>query len=144
MERKEDHQESDDQREREEAKTNEAGISNSSSIGRSRRWSLREAALSFGGSGDHHEGADHQEEREKEEAELKWAAIERLPTYDRLRTSLFQFRLQGEGEGDGEREAVDVGQLGAMERRLFIESLIKHIEHDNSRLLHEQRQRIDR
>ncbi|KAJ1696028.1 hypothetical protein LUZ63_012726 [Rhynchospora breviuscula] len=136
--RKEDHQEIDDHREKEEGKTNEAGISNSNSIGRSsRRWSLREAALSFRGA--EHEGLDHHQEEE----ELKWAAIERLPTYNRLRTSLFQFRLQGD-VGEGDREVVDVGQLGAVERRLFIESLIKHIEHDNSRLLDKQRQRIDR
>lgn len=127
-------------------------ISSSNSVGRSRRWSFREAALSFRSSLSRGDGEERDRERNDEEEELKWAAIERLPTYDRLRTSLFfqyqhiddQSSTRGEkGENQG-RVPVDVGRLGAMERRLFIENLIKHIEKDNLRLLQNQRLRIDR
>ncbi|KAF3340969.1 ABC transporter G family member 41 [Carex littledalei] len=53
----------------------------------------------------------------------------------------------GEGERKGEKQGrvpVDVGRLGAVERRHFIDSLINHIEEDNLRLLQKQRSRIDR
>ncbi|CAA6653938.1 unnamed protein product [Spirodela intermedia] len=80
-----------------------------------------------------------------EEYELQWAAIERLPTSDRLRSALFWRPDDVEGEGEErKREAVDVTKLGALEKHLFIESLIKHIEDDNLRLLQRQKERIDR
>ncbi|KAF3338904.1 pleiotropic drug resistance protein 3-like protein [Carex littledalei] len=114
---------------------------------RSIRQSFSEAALSFRRSLS---GGDKEESGRNEEEELQqqWAAIERLPTYDRLRTSLF-FQHQhvddqnniGEGE---KRVPVDVGQLGPVEMHHFIETQIKHIEKDNLRFLQKQRSRIDR
>ncbi|KAF3338572.1 Pleiotropic drug resistance protein 3 [Carex littledalei] len=96
-------------------------------------------------------GDEKEKETGRDELQLQWAAIKRLPTYDRLRTSLFfQHRHvddQNSSIGDGEKQGwvpVDVGKLGAVERRLFIESLIKHVEKDNLRLLQKQRSRIDR
>uniref|UniRef100_A0A5B6Z2Y3 Putative pleiotropic drug resistance protein 3-like n=1 Tax=Davidia involucrata TaxID=16924 RepID=A0A5B6Z2Y3_DAVIN len=83
---------------------------------------------------------------EDEELELQWAAIERLPTFKRLRTSLFDSNHHDNGsrtELEGKR-VTDVTKLGALERRLFIEKLIKHIENDNLRLLQKLRERIDR
>ncbi|XP_024922481.2 pleiotropic drug resistance protein 3 [Ziziphus jujuba] len=65
--------------------------------------------------------------------QLQWAEIQRLPSLKRLRTSLFE----------GKR-VVDVAKLGALERHLFIDKLIKHIENDNLRLLRKLRNRIDR
>ncbi|XP_030496768.2 pleiotropic drug resistance protein 3 [Cannabis sativa] len=81
-------------------------------------------------------------EEEDEEARLKWAAIERLPTFKRLRTSLIDIDHEGK-EAEGMR-MVDVTKLGAAERHLFIDKLIKHIEHDNLRLLQKLKERIDR
>ncbi|XP_072994199.1 pleiotropic drug resistance protein 3-like isoform X2 [Typha latifolia] len=78
--------------------------------------------------------------------ELKWAEIERLRTYEQTRTSMFdQFNnvINGDSEQE-EKEATEVTKLGALERHTFIEKLIKHIEHDNLRLLQKQRERIDR
>ncbi|KAF3336210.1 pleiotropic drug resistance protein 3-like protein [Carex littledalei] len=132
----------------------ESNASSIDSIGRSRRWSFREAALSFRKSlsrGDEEERGRGRDE-EEEEQQLQWAAIERLPTYDRLRMSLFFQHRHVDDQNSIEEEAgekqgrvpVDVGQLGAVERRLFIENLIKHIEKDNLRLLQKQRRRIDR
>ncbi|XP_019169567.1 PREDICTED: pleiotropic drug resistance protein 3-like isoform X1 [Ipomoea nil] len=66
---------------------------------------------------------------------LQWAAIERLPTFDRLRSAVF----------DENKRVVDVTTgLGGVERHMFIDKLIKHIEHDNLRLLKKIRKRIDR
>ncbi|CAL5090732.1 unnamed protein product [Urochloa decumbens] len=78
-------------------------------------------------------GHDHREN--DDEAELKWAAVERLPTLDRLHTSL----LHG-----GDLEMVDVRRLGAAERRMVVDTLIANIHRDNLRLLRKQRQRMDR
>ena len=84
---------------------------------------------------------------EDEQVQLQWAAIERLPTFRRLRTSLVDLHpddQNGNKEIEGEKKVVDVTKLGAVERHLFIEKLIKHIEHDNLRLLRKFRERIDR
>ncbi|KAH7669104.1 Iron-chelate-transporting ATPase protein [Dioscorea alata] len=86
-------------------------------------------------------------EENDDEKELQWAAIERLPTFRRLRTSLFDYENGSEGGGDNKgkgKRLIDVTKLGAAERRLFIESLIKHIENDNLKLLQKQKERIDR
>nr|VDD05757.1 unnamed protein product [Brassica oleracea] len=81
--------------------------------------------------------------RVEDEAEyaLQWAEIQRLPTFERLRSSLVD--EEGESEENGKRVA-DVTKLGAMERHLMIEKLIKHIENDNLKLLKKIRKRIDR
>ncbi|KAI3676032.1 hypothetical protein L1987_85628 [Smallanthus sonchifolius] len=73
---------------------------------------------------------------ETEENLLQWAAIDRLPTFERLRSSLFD-------EEDG-KKVVDVTKLLAPERHMFIEKLIKHVENDNLRLLKKIRKRIDK
>lgn len=78
-----------------------------------------------------------------DEVVSQWAEIDRLPTFERLRSSLFD-EIGGAGDGDGGRKVVDVRKLGAPERHMFIEKLIQHIEHDNLRLLHKIRKRIDR
>ncbi|XP_050273497.1 pleiotropic drug resistance protein 3-like [Quercus robur] len=76
---------------------------------------------------------------------LQWAAIERLPTFERLRSSLFDEDGDDVGATDTkEKKVIDVTKLGAQERHVFIEKLIKHIEHDNLRLLRKIRNRIDK
>ncbi|KAL0927351.1 hypothetical protein M5K25_001514 [Dendrobium thyrsiflorum] len=91
------------------------------------------------------EGADRSLENDlddhnDDELQLQWAAIERLPTRRRLRLSLFKLP-----EGDhGSMRVVDVTQLEAVERHLFIENLVKNVEKDNKRLLKKFRERIRR
>lgn len=74
---------------------------------------------------------------------LQWEEIDRLPTFERLKSSLFD---EDDEHGDGIRgkRVVDVTKLGAQERHVFIEKLIKHIEHDNLELLHKIRKRMDK
>ncbi|KAF2906177.1 hypothetical protein DAI22_12g000100 [Oryza sativa Japonica Group] len=74
---------------------------------------------------------DHRGDDE-EEAELTWAAIERLPTFDRMRTSVLS------------SEEVDVRRLGAAERRVLVERLVADIQRDNLRLLRKQRRRMEK
>ncbi|ONI27828.1 hypothetical protein PRUPE_1G106900 [Prunus persica] len=89
-------------------------------------------------------------EEEDEEVQLQWAAIERLPTLKRLKTSFFDVGGGENGSGGKDskdyagKRVVDVTKLGAHERHLFIEKLISHIENDNLKLLQKLRERIDR
>ncbi|XP_059632028.1 pleiotropic drug resistance protein 3-like [Cornus florida] len=83
--------------------------------------------------------------REEDEVELQWAAIEKLPTFKRLRTSLLDSNHDNGSRTElGEKRMVDVTKLGPLERHLFIDKLIKHIENDNLQLLQRMRERIDR
>lgn len=110
-----------------------------SEIGRSLRSSFRRHATSFQNNSVVSSAKDVDLD---DESVLQWAAIDRLPTFERLRTSLFDENDGNEADGRG-RQVVDVTKLGAPERHMFIEKLIKHIEHDNLRLLQKIRKRID-
>ncbi|GMJ09284.1 polar auxin transport inhibitor sensitive 1, PLEIOTROPIC DRUG RESISTANCE 9 [Hibiscus trionum] len=88
-----------------------------------------------------------------DEVELQWAAIQRLPTFTRLRMSLFDHGLlisdsdREERDGakiDGQRKPIDVTELGALERHVFMEKLITKIEDDNLCLLKKLKERSDR
>ncbi|KAL3515877.1 hypothetical protein ACH5RR_022779 [Cinchona calisaya] len=79
-----------------------------------------------------------------EELALQWAAIDRLPTFERMKLSLFDENNGNEKADPKRRRIVDVTKLGALERHLFIEKLIRHIEHDNLKLLQKIRNRIDK
>ena len=81
----------------------------------------------------------HQETDDDEES-LKWAALEKLPTYDRLRTTILQKSL-------GSRvvhEEVDVTKMGYEQRRQIIDNLLRVADEDNERFLIKLRNRIDR
>jgi hypothetical protein len=84
------------------------------------------------------------EQHHDEEGELKWAAIERLPTLDRLHTSLPLHAKANAGDGAHLLEPVDVRTLGAADRRELVHNLIADIHKDNLRLLRYQRRRMDR
>ncbi|QHO20860.1 ABC transporter G family member [Arachis hypogaea] len=88
-------------------------------IGRSIRSSFRSHASSFRSAIDVDNNEGHHA--------LQWTQIQRLPTFERITSALF-----------------DVNKLGAQERHLFIEKLLEHIENDNLRLLQKLRNRIDK
>ncbi|KAM1961523.1 hypothetical protein ACFX16_021942 [Malus domestica] len=115
-------------------------------IGRSIRSSFRSHASSLrsttivNAEGDNDEGCVGDEEHD-----LHWAAVERLPTFERITTALFDDYDGESAKGDVKgRRVVDVSTLGGQERRVFIEKLIKHIENDNLQLLQKIKQRIDK
>ncbi|XP_057464053.1 pleiotropic drug resistance protein 2-like [Actinidia eriantha] len=76
-----------------------------------------------------------------DEEELKWAAIERLPTSDRLRKGILKQVLDN---GNVIHEEVDVSHLGVQDKKLLIESILKVVEDDNEKFLQRLRDRIDR
>ena len=111
-------------------------------IGRSIRSSFRSNASSFRSSSavkSEHDIDDH------DEYELQWASVQRLPTFERITSAFFDvYGGTGADEDAKGKHMVDVTKLGAQERHIFIEKLIKQIESDNLRLLQKLRRRIDK
>ncbi|XVE68625.1 hypothetical protein DITRI_Ditri09bG0083600 [Diplodiscus trichospermus] len=79
--------------------------------------------------------------REEDEEELKWAAIERLPTYDRLRKGMLRHVLD---EGNVGYEEVDIANLDMHDKKNIMESILRVVEEDNERFLLRLRERTDR
>jgi hypothetical protein len=71
-------------------------------------------------------------EREDDEEALKWASIERLPTYLRIRRSILN------------NEEVDIKNLGLTERKVLLERLVKIAEDDNEKFLLKLKERMER
>lgn len=76
------------------------------------------------------------EEQDDEEA-LIWAALEKLPTYNRLKKGIL---TTSRGEANG----VDVNNLGQQERKRLVDKLVKVAEVDNEEFLLKLKNRIDR
>ncbi|MCD7456583.1 transcription factor [Datura stramonium] len=75
---------------------------------------------------------------EDDEEALKWAALEKLPTYDRLRKGIL-FGSQGVGVSE-----VDVDDLGVQQRKNLLDRLVKVADEDNEKFLLKLKNRIDR
>ncbi|XP_076902347.1 pleiotropic drug resistance protein 1-like [Bidens hawaiensis] len=75
-------------------------------------------------------------EDDDEEA-LKWASLEKLPTFDRLKKGL----LFG---SSGPSNEIDVGDLGFDQRKHLLDRLVKVADEDNEKFLLKLRHRIDR
>ncbi|XP_057772940.1 pleiotropic drug resistance protein 1-like [Salvia miltiorrhiza] len=74
---------------------------------------------------------------EDDEEALKWAALEKLPTFDRLRKGI----LVG---SQGASNEVDVADIGFQERAKLIDRLVKVVEEDNEKFLMKFKNRVDR
>lgn len=72
-----------------------------------------------------------------DEEALKWAAIEKLPTYLRIRRGILK-------EEQGEAREIDIRKIGLLERRHVLERLVKIAEEDNEEFLLKLRDRIER
>ncbi|GMH15940.1 hypothetical protein Nepgr_017781 [Nepenthes gracilis] len=76
-------------------------------------------------------------EDDDEEA-LKWAAIEKLPTYDRLRKGILLASSRGGGN------EIDIDDLGFQEKKKLVDKLIQVTEEDNEKFLWKLKNRLDR
>nr|XP_029118580.1 ABC transporter G family member 36-like isoform X10 [Elaeis guineensis] len=74
---------------------------------------------------------------EDDEAALKWAALEKLPTYNRLRRGILTL-------AEGDHKEIDIHSLSLQERKTLLERLIRVAEKDNEEFLLKLRDRIDR
>lgn len=70
---------------------------------------------------------------EDDEEALKWAALEKLPTFDRLRKGI----LFGANE-------IDIHDLGNQQSKDLVDRLVKVADEDNEKFLLKLRDRIDR
>ncbi|GLT77983.1 hypothetical protein SLA2020_495350 [Shorea laevis] len=75
---------------------------------------------------------------EDDEEALKWAALEKLPTYNRLTKGLLT-TPQGQAT-----QVLDVNHLGLNERKSLMERLVKVPEEDNEKFLFKLKDRLDR
>ena len=75
--------------------------------------------------------------REEDEEALKWAALEKLPTFDRLRKGILT-------TSKGESSEIDIHDLGSEERKKLLERLVRVTEVDNEKFLLKIRDRIHR
>ncbi|KAF5936342.1 hypothetical protein HYC85_027471 [Camellia sinensis] len=74
---------------------------------------------------------------EDDEDALKWAALEKLPTYQRIQRGILT-------EEQGHAREIDIKNLGVMERKNLLERLVKIAEDDNEKFLLKLKKRIDR
>ncbi|KAA8540360.1 hypothetical protein F0562_024721 [Nyssa sinensis] len=81
---------------------------------------------------------------DEDEEALRWAAIEKLPTYNRLRTSIMKSFLDNGNNNNVVHKEVDVRKLDMNDRQQFIERLFKATEEDNEKFLKKFRNRIDK
>ncbi|KAH0932745.1 hypothetical protein HID58_009862 [Brassica napus] len=82
------------------------------------------------------------ERREEDDVELKWAALERLPTYDRLRKGMLPQQTSVNGKAG--LEEVDLTKLAPKEKKHLMEIILKFVEEDNEKFLRRLRERTDR
>ncbi|XP_058209588.1 ABC transporter G family member 39-like isoform X6 [Rhododendron vialii] len=109
--------------------------------GSKRSWASTSFREAWQGQPDVFSRAMSRSGRQDEEEELRWAAIERLPTYDRLRKGMLNRVLDDGKIVQGE---VDVTKLGNQEKKLLMDSVLKTAEEDNERFLQRLRDRTDR
>lgn len=74
---------------------------------------------------------------EDDEEALKWAAIEKLPSYLRIARGILT-------EEEGPPREIEIKSLGFLEKRKLLERLLKVAEEDNEKLLIKLKERIDR
>ncbi|KAK6914940.1 hypothetical protein RJ641_020057 [Dillenia turbinata] len=74
---------------------------------------------------------------ENDEEALKWAALEKLPTYTRLNKGLL-------AASKGAAVEIDIDNLGLQQKKNLIGRLVKTAEEDNEKFLLKLKERIDR
>jgi hypothetical protein len=82
-----------------------------------------------------------------DEDALLWAALERLPTHDRVRRAIVPIGLGGDEAAPAWGKGVvdvDVLSLGPSQRRALLERLVRVADEDNERFLLKLKDRIDR
>ncbi|KAG5540634.1 hypothetical protein RHGRI_020755 [Rhododendron griersonianum] len=74
---------------------------------------------------------------EQDEEALKWAALENLPTFERIRKGILS-------DEEGQIREIDVKNLGIIEKRNLVERLLEIAEEGNKNFLLKLKKRIDR
>ncbi|KAG6718028.1 hypothetical protein I3842_04G130500 [Carya illinoinensis] len=74
---------------------------------------------------------------EDDEEALKWAALQKLPTFNRLKKGLLT-------TPQGEASEINIHDLGVQEKKSLMERLLKVPEEDNEKFLQKLKDRLDR
>ncbi|KAF3795440.1 hypothetical protein EJ110_NYTH04987 [Nymphaea thermarum] len=111
-------------------------LRSTSSLGRRVTESFREA---WGSSRDVFRRSLRAEE--DDEDALRWAAIERLPTTDRMRWGVLRRVMEDGNVVHGE---VDIRRLGVAGRKQLLENVLQAVQEDNEKFLLRLRERADR
>lgn len=75
-----------------------------------------------------------------DEENLRWAALEKLPTYDRMRRGIIRKVLD---DGKHAPDEVDIFNLNPRDGRELMDRVFKAVEDDNERFLRRFRDRLD-
>ncbi|CAI9281118.1 unnamed protein product [Lactuca saligna] len=103
-------------------------------------WRMEDAFSGVGGGS--HDGRSSRHSMEDEEA-LRWAALEKLPTYSRLRTTIFKSYIPADQqEMHSDQMLMDVRELDPVARQNFIDKVFMLPEEDNERFLRKFRDRV--
>ncbi|KMT06316.1 hypothetical protein BVRB_7g159990 [Beta vulgaris subsp. vulgaris] len=86
-------------------------------------------------------GSRRWEEQQEEEEELRWAAIERLPTFERLRKGVLRRVLE---DGKMVENEVDLHNMGRQDRKVLVDTILRVVDQDNEKFLRRLRDRIDK
>lgn len=78
---------------------------------------------------------------DEEEKELKWAALERLPMYKRVRKGLL---MQVLDDGKVFHKEIDLQKLGNQHRKTLVDSILNVVEDDHHKFLKRIRDRFDK
>ncbi|XP_076904317.1 ABC transporter G family member 35-like [Bidens hawaiensis] len=96
------------------------------------------------GGGASHDGRRSRHSMEDEEA-LRWAALEKLPTYNRLRTTIFNSYIAADQPHmTTEQMLLDVRSLDPKAQQGIIDKIFKVAEEDNEFFLRKFRDRVDK
>lgn len=101
------------------------------------RESFRRSSSLWRGSGNDVFTRSRSSRGEDDEEALTWAAIERLPTFVRLRKGIIK-------DTAGEVNEIDVQNLGVQEKRELLQRLVRVAEEDNEKFLWKLKGRMDR
>ncbi|ERM97072.1 hypothetical protein AMTR_s00122p00119310 [Amborella trichopoda] len=71
-----------------------------------------------------------------DEEALRWAALEKLPTYDRIRKGILS-------TAGGEGRQVEIHRLGFQEKKELIDRLVRVVDEDNEQFLLKLKNRVD-
>ena len=72
----------------------------------------------------------------EDEEELRWAALERLPTYTRVRRGIFKNMV-------GDHMEIEVTELQAQEQKLVLDRLVTSVDDDPERFFRRMRSRFE-
>ncbi|XP_045828646.1 pleiotropic drug resistance protein 2-like [Trifolium pratense] len=92
-------------------------------------------------SGDHVFERNNKKEDVDDEEELKWAALERLPTFERLKKSIVKQVIES---GGFSYEEIDISKLGIHDKNKLMDGILRTVEEDNEKFLLKMKERIQR